>query len=283
MISIRRQCELLDVCRSSVYYEPEIAHKPELTDIDLMNMLDSQYTKTPFYGSRKMAKLFSLETGLEINRKRIQRLMRAMAITAIYAKPNTSRANKQNRVYPYLLSGLTITRPNMVWATDITYIRLRHGFVYLVAVIDWYSRKVLSWRLSNTMDTSFCIEALEEALEIHGSPEYFNTDQGAQFTSEEFLKVLKERNIKISMDGKGRAIDNVFTERLWRSLKYENVFIRGYETMIEASEGIAEYLQFYNAERLHAAHNYRTPDQVHSLEFNTAFITVGGNALKKAA
>ena len=167
----------------------------------------------------------------------------------------------------------------MVWATDITYIRVRHGFVYLVAVIDWYSRKVLSWRLSNTMDTSFCIEALE----THGTPEYFNTDQGAQFTSEEFLSVLKQRNIKISMDGKGRAIDNVFTERLWRSLKYENVFIKDYETMVEANEGIAEYLRFYNEERLHAAHGHGTPNQVHVLKWETAFITVGKNALKNAA
>jgi putative transposase len=248
-----------------------------------MNHLDTQYTATPFYGSRKMAKVISLQTGIDINRKRVQRLMRAMAITAIYAKPNTSKPNRMNRIYPYLLSGLTITRPNMVWATDITYIRLLHGFVYLVAVIDWYSRKVLSWRLSNTMDTSFCIEALQEALDIYGTPEYFNTDQGAQFTAEEFLALLKERGIKISMDGKGRAIDNVFTERLWRSVKYENVFIKGYETMQEAHLGLAEYLKFYNEERLHASHGYRTPDQVYSLECETAFITVGKNALKKAA
>lgn len=248
-----------------------------------MNLLDAQYTSTPFYGSRKMAKAISLQTGLEINRKRVQRLMRIMAISAIYPRPNTSKASKQNRVYPYLLTGLTISKPNVVWATDITYIRLRHGFVYLAAVIDWYSRKVLSWRLSNTMDTSFCVDALEEALATYGTPEYFNTDQGAQFTSEEFLAPLKSRSINISMDGKGRAIDNVFTERLWRTIKYENVFISGYETMNEATAGIGEYLQFYNDQRLHASLEYRTPEEVYSQRFKPSFITVGKNALKKAA
>ena len=256
---------------------------PELADITLMNMLDSQYTKTPFYGSRKMAKLFSLETGLEINRKRIQRLMRAMAITAIYTKPNTSRANKQNRIYPYLLTGVVITKPNVVWSTDITYIRLKHGFAYLVAVVDWYSRKVLSWRLSNTMDSSFCVEALEEALEKYGNPEYFNTDQGAQFTSEEFITPIKSRGIKISMDGKGRAIDNIFTERLWRTIKYENVFIRGYEMMLEARAGLMEYIAFYNDERIHASLSYRTPSDVYSNNRDVACITVGTYPLKKAA
>jgi putative transposase len=256
---------------------------PELTDLDLMNMLDSQYTKTPFYGSRKMAKLFSLETGLEINRKRIQRLMRGMAITAIYTKPNTSRASKQNRIYPYLLTGVTLTKPNVVWSTDITYIRLKHGFAYLVAVVDWYSRKVLSWRLSNTMDSSFCVEALEEALERFGNPEYFNTDQGAQFTSEEFIAPLKSRGIKISMDGKGRAIDNIFTERLWRTIKYENVFIRGYESMVEARTGLMEYIDFYNDERIHASLSYRIPSDVYANARDVACITVGTYPLKKAA
>ena len=177
-----------------------------------------------------MAEQLTLDTGLEINRKRIQRLMRAMAITAIYPKPNTSRPRKEHRIYPYLLTGLTISKPNMVWSTDITYIRLKHGFAYLTAIIDWYSRKVLAWRLSNTMDSSFCIEALEEAFESYGIPEYFNSDQGAQFTSEEFTGQLRMRGVKISMDGKGRAIDNVFTERLWRTIKYENVFLCGYQS-----------------------------------------------------
>lgn len=256
---------------------------PVIEDYALMNLLDTQYTLTPFYGSRKMAKVISLQTGLEINRKRVQRLMCVMAITAIYPKPNTSKVRKENRIYPYLLTGLTISKPNVVWATDITYIRLKHGFAYLAAVIDLYSRKVLSWRLSNTMDSSFCVEALEEALTTHGTPQYFNTDQGAQFTSEEFLAPLKNRGIKISMDGKGRAIDNVFTERLWRTIKYENVFISGYQTMSEARLGLNEYLEFYNAKRLHAALDYRTPEQVYSQQFKPSFITVGKNALKKAA
>jgi putative transposase len=248
-----------------------------------MNMLDAQYTKTPFYGSRKMARLFSLETGLHINRKRVQRLMRAMAITAIYPKPNTSRPNKQHRIYPYLLTGVTISKTNTVWSSDITYIRLKHGFVYLVAVVDWYSRKVLSWRLSNTMDSSFCVEALEEAVGKYGNPEFFNTDQGAQFTSDEFLDPLKSRGIKISMDGKGRAIDNIFTERLWRTIKYENVFIRGYESMLEARTGLMEYIDFYNDERIHASLAYRTPSSVHSRSGDIPCITVGTYPLKKAA
>jgi putative transposase len=248
-----------------------------------MNMIDTLYTKSPFYGSRKMAKQISLDTGLEINRKRVQRLMRAMAITAIYPRPNTSRANKEHRIYPYLLTGLTISKPNTVWSTDITYIRLKHGFAYLTAIVDWYSRKVLSWRLSNTMDSSFCVEALEEAFEKYGTPEYFNTDQGAQFTSAEFTEQLKIRGIKISMDGKGRAIDNIFIERLWRTIKYENVFLRGYQSMVEARDGLREYLAFYNDERLHASLGYRTPNQVYSTSIEVAHITVGTYPLKKAA
>lgn len=256
---------------------------PTLTDHALMNMIDSLYTKSPFYGSRKMAKQISLDTGLEINRKRVQRLMRTMAITAIYPKPNTSRANKGHRIYPYLLTGLTISKPNTVWSTDITYIRLKHGFAYLTAIVDWYSRKVLSWRLSNTMDSSFCVEALEEACEKYGIPEYFNTDQGAQFTSAEFTEQLKSRGIKISMDGKGRAIDNIFIERLWRTVKYENVFLRGYQSMVEARDGLREYFAFYNDERLHASLGYRTPNHAHSSNIEVAHITVGTYPLKKAA
>lgn len=282
-ISVRRQCELLDVCRSTVYYQPEIVQVPTLTDHALMNLIDAQYTKSPFYGSRKMAEQLSFDAGLEINRKRIQRLMRAMAITAIYPKPNTSRPSKEHRIYPYLLTGLTISKPNMVWSTDITYIRLKHGFAYLTAIIDWYSRKVLAWRLSNTMDSSFCIEALEEACENYGIPEYFNSDQGAQFTSEEFTQQLKKRGVKISMDGKGRAIDNIFTERLWRTIKYENVFLRGYQSMMEARIGLQEYLDFYNRERIHASLGYRTPDTAYFTNEEIAHITVGTYPLKKAA
>jgi putative transposase len=248
-----------------------------------MNLIDTQYTKSPFYGSRKMAKQLSLDAGLKINRKRVQRLMRAMAITAIYPKPNTSRPSKEHRVYPYLLTGLVISKPNIVWSIDITYIKLKQGFAYLTAIIDWYSRKVLAWRLSNTMDSSFCIEALEEAFENHGIPEYFNSDQGAQFTSEEFTQQLKMRGIKISMDGKGRAIDNIFIERLWRTIKYENVFPCGYQSMIEARAGLKKYLDFYNSERIHASLGYRTPDSAYFTNIEIPHITVGTYPLKKAA
>jgi putative transposase len=206
-----------------------------------------------------------------------------MGLVAIYPKPNTSRARKDHKVYPYLLTGLVINRPGMVWAADITYVRLRQGFAYLVAVIDWYSRKVLSWRLSNTMDTSFCTEALQEAIDAYGAPEYFNTDQGAQFTAEEFTAILKANGINISMDGKGRAIDNVFTERLWRSLKYENIYLKGYVTMREADSGIAEYFVFYNEVRLHESLDYRTPQQVHSGNHKAKDIIVGKKDLKAAA
>ncbi len=209
--------------------------------------------------------------------------MRDMALTAIYPKPNTSKPRKDHRIYPYLLSGMHIQRPNQVWSSDITYIRLRQGFAYLVAIVDWYSRKVLSWRLSNTLDSSFCVEAMEEALSTYGNPEYFNTDQGAQFTCEEFLAPLKERGIKISMDGKGRAIDNIFTERLWRTIKYEDVYLRGYETIMEAATGLARYLDFYNRERLHAGLSYSTPDEAYALTAEIKYIEVGKKSLKHAA
>ncbi len=248
-----------------------------------MDLIDIQYSQTPFYGSRRISKAISLQLGIPINRKCVKRLMMAMGITAIYPRPNTSKGNKGNPIYPYLLTGLTINRPNMVWATDITYVRLKHGFAYLVAIIDWYSRKVLSWRLSNTMDTLFCLEALEEALQNNPVPEYFNTDQGAQFTSSEFTSVLKEKGIKISMDGKGRAIDNVFTERLWRTIKYENIFIKGYESMTDARTGLDEYIDFYNSTRIHSALQYKTPNLVYAGSEYTPHITVGKNALQRAA
>ena len=209
--------------------------------------------------------------------------MRLMGIEAIYPRPNTSRRNNEHKIYPYLLSGTTINHTNQVWATDITYVRLEHGFAYLVAVMDWHSRKVLSWRLSNTMDTNFCIQALEEAFEQYGTPDYFNTDQGAQFTAEAFTSTLKKRGVNISMDGKGRAIDNVFTERLWRTIKYENIYIKGYETMTEASEGLTEYIQFYNTERLHSAHKYQTPDQVYYGQGETGDIKIPERDLQSAA
>jgi len=276
-ISVRRQCDLLGVGRSTVYYEPEAPKQRSLSDKELMDLIDAQYSQTPFYGSRRIAKAIRLQTSFKINRKRVQRLMRGMGLEAIYPKPNTSKANKANMIYPYLLRGLVIDTPNKVWATDITYVRLEHGFAYLVAVIDWYSRKVLSWRLSNTMDTAFCIEALEEAIRTYGPPEYFNTDQGAQFTAKSFVNVLKKHSIKISMDGKGRALDNVFTERLWRTIKYENIFIKGYEGLLEATKGLEEYIEFYNSVRLHSSHNYETPDAVYCTPSLSVPISITNN------
>lgn len=226
-----------------------------------MHRIDVLYTDFPFYGSRRMtAALRRLD--YRVNRKRIRRLMAKMGLEAIYPKPNTSQSHPEHRVYPYLLNDLAIERPNQVWSTDITYVRLAQGFAYLVAVIDWYSRKVLAWLLSNTMDTGFCLDCLEAALR-HGQPEIFNTDQGSQFTSREFTGRLLDAGIQISMDGRGRALDNVFVERLWRSVKYENIYVRGYETMIEAQTGLAEYFQFYNKMRPHQGLNYATPHEVH--------------------
>jgi putative transposase len=227
-----------------------------------MNKIDEQFTKTPFYGSRKMARQLSKNLGKSISRKRIQRLMRIMGLEAIYPKPNTSRANPEHRKYPYLLRNLELTGINQVWSTDITYVRLEGGFAYLTAIIDWFSRKVIAWRLSNTMDTSFCLEALKEALKT-GQPSIFNTDQGSQFTSAEFTGILLEADIAISMDGRGRALDNIFVERLWRTVKYENIFLKGYQTMEEARLGLTDYFKFYNEERLHEALAYETPNEVH--------------------
>ena len=232
-------------------------------DLKLMRRIDEMHLKRPFYGSRRIRDWLQDE-GHDINRKRVQRLMRQMGIRALYPKPRTSKPGKGHKIYPYLLRDLMIDRPNQVWATDISYIPMAKGFVYLVAVIDWYSRKVLSWRLSNSMDTDFCIDALEEALSRHGTPDIFNTDQGAQFTSEAFTDVLKEAGIDISMDGKGRWIDNVFVERLWRSVKYEEVYLKAYETVAEARTGIGTYFQFYNSERRHQSMNRQTPDQVYT-------------------
>ena len=226
-----------------------------------MNLIDGEYTRHPFYGSRKMVVFLGTE-GFTINRKRIQRLMREMGIQGICPGPNTSRRRWEHSVYPYLLKGFPITRPNQVWSADITYIRLTRGFAYLVAILDWYSRYVLSWRLSNSLETAFCTEALEEALGM-ATPGIFNTDQGCQFTSTDFTKLLLTRDIKISMDSRGRAFDNIFTERLWRSVKYEDVYIRGYQTMIESQRGLGKYFPFYNDERFHQALGYRTPSAVH--------------------
>jgi putative transposase len=254
-LSVRRQCELLHVSRSGLYYEPEPTSPEELA---LMRRIDELHLKRPFYGSRKLADALRKE-GREANRKRIQRLMRLMGLEAMAPKPKTSEPHPEHVAYPYLLRGLSICRVNQVWATDITYIPMRAGFVYLVAIMDWYSRRVLSWRLSNTLDSSFCVEALEEALARFGKPEIFNTDQGAQFTADAFTTPLRERGIAISMDGKGRCLDNVFVERLWRSLKYEEVYLHAYDSVPEARAGIGRYLAFYNDERPHQALGYQTP------------------------
>jgi putative transposase len=254
-LSVRRQCELLRVSRSGLYYEPEPTSPDELA---LMRRIDELHLKYPFYGSRKLSDVLRKE-GHEANRKRIQRLMRLMGLEAMVPKPNTSEPHPEHVKYPYLLRGLAISRVNQVWATDITYIPMKAGFVYLVAIMDWYSRRVLSWRLSNTLDTSFCVDALEEAFERFGQPEIFNTDQGSQFTSEDFTTPLRDRGIAISMDGKGRCLDNVFVERLWRSVKYEEVYLHAYADVAEARAGIGRYLAFYNDERAHQALGYQTP------------------------
>ena len=257
-LPITKQCALLNVARSTVYYRPS----PESAEnLRIMRLIDEQYLKTPYYGARKFVE-WLLRQGHVVNRKRVQRLMRLMGIEAIYQKPDTSKKHPENKIYPYLLRGMTPDRVNQVWCTDITYIRMSKGFLYLVVVMDWVSRKALSWRLSNTMDADFCIEALEEALARYGRPEIFNTDQGSQFTSADFTGVLLREGIAISMDGKGRFMDNIFIERLWRSLKYEEVFIKSYATAFEARSGIGSYIALYNSERIHQKLGYRTPDEV---------------------
>ncbi len=254
-----RRCELLDVARSSAYYRPEPVSEQDLT---LMRLIDEIHLKWPFYGSRRIRD--ELESGGHtVNRKRVQRLMRQMDLRALYPRRRTSQPGKGHKIYPYLLRDLCIERANQVWASDICYIPMAKGFMYLVAIMDWHSRRVLSWRVSNTLDTDFCIEVLEEALQRFGSPGIFNTDQGSQFTSEAFTCVLKDHGIDISMDGKGRWVDNVFVERLWRSVKYEDVYLRAYETPAELRAGLARYFAFYNTKRRHSALDRRTPDAVY--------------------
>jgi len=256
-LSIVRQCELVSIGRSAYYYQP--TGETEL-NLRLMRMIDEQHLLTPFYGARQMARHLRRE-GYIVSRKRIRRLMAKMGISAVYQKPRTTIPLKDHVVYPYLLRDLTIDRPNQVWCTDITYIPMRRGFMYLVAVMDWASRKVLSWRLSNTMGAEFCIEALEEALEKYGKPDIFNTDQGSQFTSPGFTGVLRDAGVKISMDGKGRWMDNVFIERLWRSLKYECVYLNAFESGTEARKGLGNWIAFYNGVRPHSTFEGMTPDE----------------------
>lgn len=228
----------------------------------LLVLIDAEYTRHPFYGSRKI-KQYLRRLGHKVNRKRVQRLMGILGLAGMAPGPNTSRPHPQHKIYPYLLRGVNVIRPNQVWSTDITYIRLPRGFVYLVAVIDWYSRKVLSWRLSNTLESGFCVDCLEQALQAYGTPEIFNTDQGSQFTSAVFTGVLLRNGIAISMDGRGRALDNIFVERLWRSIKHEDVYLKGYATLSELLIGLTEYFVNYNTERPHQSLSYDTPDQVY--------------------
>ena len=257
-LSLVRQCTLLNISRASVYYRP-VSTRAE--DLELMARMDRQYLKTPFYGSRRM-KAWLLAEGYLVSRSKVRRLMRLMGLEAIYRRPNTSKPAPGHRVYPYLLKGVDVNRVDQVWAADITYIPMAQGFLYLVAIMDWHSRHVLAWKLSNTMDTDFCVTALEAALG-KGRPEVFNTDQGAQFTSDAFTQTLQERGIRVSMDGKGRYLDNIFVERLWRSIKYEEVYLKAYQTVAEARVGINAYLEFYNRRRPHQSLGYRTPAQVY--------------------
>lgn len=257
-IPISRQCELLGLSRSGYYYEPALESP---LNLHLMNLIDEQYTKTPFYGVNKMT-AWLIRQGYTVNPKRIRRLMRKMGLEAIYPKPRLSVSISENKKYPYLLRDLEIERPDQVWCADITYIRMRQGFLYLMAIMDWYSRYVLAWRLSNTLDTGFCLDALNAALAI-SQPEIFNTDQGVQFTSVEFTKRLQEAEIRISMDGRGRVFDNIFVERLWRTVKYEEVYIHSYEGVRDTFINLERYFHFYNTDRIHESLGYMTPHEVY--------------------
>lgn len=260
-ISISEQCRILNIPRSTYYY---MGKDESAENLEYMKRIDELYLDNPTWGSRSMRDRLRLEyPGRKINRKRIQRLMRLMGIEAIYPKKNLSRPHPGHKIYPYLLRGLCIDRPNMVWCADITYIRLKHGFVYLVAIMDWYSRKVLSWEISNTLDAHFCVAALKNAIAIYGKPEIFNTDQGSQFTGNLFTSVLIGNGIKISMDGKGRAVDNIVIERFWRSLKYDEVYLKDYNNVPECREGIGRYIQKYNSFRPHSSLGGITPDMAY--------------------
>ena len=261
-LSIVRQCELVSISRASFYREPAPESEANLA---LMRLIDEQFLETPWYGSRQMARHLR-RRGWFVGRKRVRRLMFKMGLAPIYQRPKTSEPHPQHKVYPYLLRNLTIDEPNQVWCADVTYIPMRRGFLYLVAIMDWVSRKVLAWRLSNTMDAEFCVAALEEAIARFGRPDIFNTDQGSQFTGFAFTNALKEVGIRISMDGRGRWMDNVFIERLWRSLKYECVFLNAFETGSEARDGIGRWIGYYNADRPHSALDGRTPDEAYAMQ-----------------
>lgn len=260
-VTVVQQCALAGVSRATFYaqQEPKVINE---SDHLISRLIDKEYTRHPFYGSRRMV-VYLAQAGHIVNRKRVQRLMRQMGLAGMAPGPNTSKSHPEHKVYPYLLRGVSVVRPNQVWSTDITYIRLAHGFAYLVAVIDWYSRRVLSWRISNNMEATFCVDCLEDAIRHHGTPEIFNTDQGSQFTSDAFTGVLIREGITISMDGRGRAFDNIFVERLWRNVKYEDVYLKGYGSMVELMLGLTEYFAFYNDERPHQSLEYKTPNMVY--------------------
>ena len=258
-LPVKRQAEALGLSRSTVYYQPRPVSE---SDLALMRRIDELHLEYPFAGAR-MLRDFLTREGLRIGRKHVSTLMRRMGIEALYRKPNTSKRHPAHAVHPYLLRGLSIDRPNQVWAMDITYLPMARGFVYLAAVVDWHTRRVMSWRLSITMTTDFCLEALEDAIHRHGKPEIFNTDQGSQFTSEAFTGLLKQHGIRISMDGKGCWRDNVFVERLWRSIKYEEVYLKAYDSVTHARESLGRYIRFYNSVRPHSSLDRRTPDEVY--------------------
>jgi putative transposase len=258
-LSVVRQCELVSISRSGFYYQP-VGETAET--LALMRLIDAQFLETPWYGSRQMARHLRRD-GHEVGRKRVRRLMAVMGLVPIYQRPRTTVPNSEHRIWPYLLRGMVIDQPNQVWCTDITYIPMRRGFLYLVAVMDWATRKVLSWRVSNTMDVEFCVEALEEALARFGRPEIFNSDQGSQFTSPRFTEVLQQAGTRISMDGRGRWMDNVFIERLWRSLKYECVYLHAFETGSELRAGLSRWIGYYNTRRPHSTLAGRTPDEAY--------------------
>jgi len=262
LLSIKRQCELLSFPRSSYYRAGCGIHNESDETLKLMNFIEDEYTRHPFYGTRKMRDYLRRQ-GYKVNRKRVQRLMRVMGIQSVAPKPNTSIPGKEHKTFPYLLRGLNINRADQVWCSDITYLRLTGGFVYLTAVMDWHSRYVLSWELSITMDDDFCVSSLGSAIRNHGTPEIFNTDQGSQYTGDAFTGLLKSNGIKISMDGKGRFMDNIFIERLWRSLKYEEIYLKEYTTVKELSEGLRTYFEFYNNERPHQSLGGKTPAEVY--------------------
>ena len=261
MMPVIEQCALAGVTRSVVYAEARPSSVNTL-ELELLSLIDKEYTRHPFYGSRRMVHYLRTQNHV-VNRKRVQRLMRILGLAGMAPGPNTSRPHPEHKIYPYLLRGIDVTRPNQVWSTDITYVPLPNGFVYLIAIIDWYSRKVLSWRISNTMDTTFCVDCLEEALRQYGKPEIFNTDQGSQFTSKAFTDGLLRESIDISMDGRGRALDNIFVERLWRSVKYEGIYLKGYANVMELLAGLTIYFLFYNEERGHQSLGYKTPATVY--------------------